>query len=214
VAIVDVSAGEVSKLVKVGRAPHIALLSPDGKRVYVTSEGDMKLSALDAQSWDVLFEIPLFGWPRVLAVSPDGTTAYQTMRWLNGVLVVDLQRHKAVDRIAFETPIFAPEGKDAHGPALTSDGRELWLTTQTSDDVAVIRISDRKLLRRIPVGDDPNWIAFTPDGGLAVVSNTGSNSISIIDVVQRKVTATLPVSKAPKRLAVGFVLVSGAAPGQ
>ena len=174
----------------------------------------MKLVALDAQSWERLFEIPLFGWPRVLAVSPDGTTAYQTMRWLNGVLIVDLQQHKVVDRISFETPTFAPEGKDAHGPALTPDGHELWLTTQTSDDVAVIRTSDRKLLQRIPVGDDPNWIAFSPDGGLAVVSNTGSNSVSIINVGQRSVTATLPVGKAPKRLAVGLVSVVSATPDQ
>lgn len=168
----------------------------------------MKLVALDAQTWEVQSEVPLFGWPRVLTITSDGRTAYQTMRWLNGVLVLDLQQHKAVDRIAFETPDFASEGKDAHGPALTPDGRELWLTTQTSDDVAVIQTSDRKLLQRIAVGDDPNWIAFTPDGGQAVVSNTGSNSISIIDVARRQMTATLPVGQAPKRLAVGVVTVT------
>ena len=151
---------------------------------------------------------PVIGFPRVLTVTSDGTTAYQTMRWINGVLVLDLQRHEVVDRIAFEEPVYAPEGKDAHGPALTPDGGELWLTTQTSSDVAVIRTRDRELLAHIPVGRDPNRVDFTRDGQLALISNTGSNDVSVIDVSRRKVVATIPVGASPKRLAVGVVVAS------
>ncbi|HVS61892.1 MAG TPA: hypothetical protein VMT85_00180 [Thermoanaerobaculia bacterium] len=137
VSVVDVEDRKVARVVPIGRRPHIAQRSPDGNIIYITCEGDMKLVALDAESWDVLHEIPLFGWPRVLAVTGDGAMAYQTMRWLNGVLIIDLRQRAVVDRIAFDASVFAPEGKDAHGPALTPDGRELWLTRQTSNDVAV-----------------------------------------------------------------------------
>ncbi|MGC1954157.1 MAG: beta-propeller fold lactonase family protein [Gammaproteobacteria bacterium] len=189
-AVVDVRRREVVDSVPVGRHPHIALRSPDGNTIYVTSEGDMKLVAIDATTGKPQFEVPLFGWPRVLAVSADGRTGYQTMRWLNGILVIDFEAQRVVDRIAFAMPTFAPEGKDAHGPALTPDGEKLWLTTQTSNDVAVIRTEDRRLLRRIPVGQDPNWIGLTPDGQLAVVSNTASNDVSVIDTARD--TAWLP----------------------
>lgn len=211
-AVVDVARREVIEVVPVGRNPHIALRSPDGDAVYVTSEGDMKLIALDAATWKPRFEVPLFGWPRVLTLSADGRTGYLTMRWLNGVLLIDFEAQRVVDRIAFSMPEFAQEGKDAHGPALTPDGKELWLTTQTSNDVAVISAEDRQLLRRIPVGQDPNWIGFTPDGRRAVVSNTASNDVSIIDTTRHTVVATIPAAGSPKRLAVGTVSTNGRQP--
>jgi len=95
-----------------------------------------------------------------------------------------------VDRIALGESKFAEEGKDAHGLSVTPDEKQLWLTTQTTNDVTIIDTSDNKIIGRVFVGRDPNWIAFTPDGALAVVSNTGTGDVSIIDVQQRKVVAT------------------------
>jgi len=204
-AVIDAAAKRVVKSVPVGRTPHIALRSPDGKTIYVTSEGDMKLVALDAQSWQVTGETPLFAWPRVLAMPSDGSRIYQTIRWLNGALVIDPRKQDVVDRIALGEPYFAAQGKDAHGLAITPDDRQLWLTTQTTNDVTVFDAKTHRVLGRVQVGTDPNWVQFTPDGRLAVVSNTGSNSASIIDVATRKVTATVPVGPSPKRLVVAAV---------
>jgi len=204
-AIVDVSARRVTETIPVGRSPHIALRSPDGETIYVTSEGDMKLVAVDAKKWSVRSETPLYAWPRVLAVAPDGSRIYQTIRWLNGVLIIDPQKGEVADRIALGEPYFASQGKDAHGLALTPDGRELWLTTQTTNDVTIFAAESHRLLARIQVGTDPHWVDFTPDGHLAVVSNTGSNSVSIIDAATRTVTATVPVGPSPKRLSVAMV---------
>lgn len=204
-AVVDVGKRKVVKVVPVGRSPHIALRSPDGKTIYVTSEGDMNLVTVNATSWRVTGKIPLMAFPRVLAITPDGRRVYQTIRWLNGTLVVDPARRAVVDRIALGEPVFASNGKDAHGLAVTPNGRQLWLTTQTTDDVSIIDTKKHKVLGRVSVGDNPNWVGFTPDGKLAVVSNTNSNDVTIIDVADRKVTATVPVGRSPKRLAVGTV---------
>ncbi|GMV83288.1 MAG: hypothetical protein AMXMBFR7_44720 [Planctomycetota bacterium] len=206
-AIVDVEQRKVAKIVPVGRAPHIALRSPDGSRIYVTSEGDMKVVIVDARSWEVTAEVPLLAFPRVLAVTPDGRKLYQTMRWLNGALVIDLEKKDVVDRIALGEPVFASQGKDAHGIGVTPDGSRLWITTQTTNSVTIIDTASHKVKDRIEVGKDPNWIGFTPDGRFAVISNTGSNDASIVEVSSLKVVGTVSVGRSPKRLAVGVVVV-------
>lgn len=130
---------------------------------------------------------------------------YQTIRWLNGALVIDPVKREVIDRIALGEPKFAKEGKDAHGLAVTPDGKELWLTTQTTDEVTFISTENHNPLGKIQVGHDPNWVGFTPDGKLAAVSNTASATVSLIDVAQHKVVAEVQVGKSPKRLAVGRV---------
>lgn len=212
-AAVDIAARRVVRVLPVGRAPHIALRSPDGKTIYITSEGDMKIVAVDALSWDVKSEISLMAFPRVLAVAPGGGRLYQTIRWLNGVLVLDPGEKKVVDRIALGEPVFATDGKDAHGVAVTPDGHELWLTTQTTDSVTAFDTADHRVLARIQVGRDPNWVAFTPDGRLAVISNTGSADVSVVDVARHEAVATVKVGPSPKRLAVGLVDIGSVARG-
>lgn len=207
VAVVDVTKRQIAQIVLVGRTPHIALRSHDGKTIYVTSEGDMKLVALDAASWKITGETPLLAFPRVLAIKADDSRIFQTIRWLNGALVIDPAKRMVVDRVALGEPIFATEGKDAHGLAVTPDGDELWLTTQTTNDVTFINAHDLSILGRLNVGTDPNWVDFSPDGKLGVVSNTGSGDVSIVNVAGRKVVATVKVGTAPKRVAVGSVVV-------
>ncbi|MPN16638.1 hypothetical protein SDC9_163983 [bioreactor metagenome] len=160
---------------------------------------------MDVASWEVTGATPLFTWPRVLAQTTDGKKIYQTIRWLNGALVIDPEKKQVVDRIALGESKFASEGKDAHGIAVTPDGRELWIATQTTDDATVLSTADHRVLGKVQVGRDPNWLEFTPDGKLAVLSNTGSGDVSIVDVAMRKVIRTVKVGKAPKRLTVGLV---------
>lgn len=207
-AVFNISERRVEKVIPIGRDPHIALRSPDGKTIFVTSEGDMKIVAVDAQTGDIRSEIPLLAFPRVLTITPDNRTLYQTIRWLNGALVIDLAKNAVVDRIALGEPIYAVEGKDAHGLAVTPDGSHLWLTTQTTNTVTILDTKTHKVTGRIDAGKDPNWIGFTPDGKRAVVSNTASGDVSVIDAADYKVITTIPVGPSPKRLAVGNVILT------
>ena len=206
-AVVDTESFQLLDKVAVGRTPHIVTVVPARSSLLVTSEGDSKLVELSMgnNGVELIGDVPLFAWPRVLIGGADKKTAYQTIRWLNGVLVIDLESRNVVDRIALGEPDFAVDGKDAHGLAVTPDGRELWLTTQTTNDVSIIGIDSGKVEEKIVVGKNPNWIAFSPDGALAVVSNTDDDTVSILHVGQRYVVATVGVGDSPKRLAVGYV---------
>lgn len=184
------------------------MLSPDGKSFHVTCEGDAKLVKVDVKTQEVTGETALYAWPRVLAQNKDGSRVYQTIRWLNGALVIDPEKNQVVDRIALGEPFFASDGKDAHGIAVTPDGKELWIATQTTDDTTILSTNDHHRLGKVNVGRDPNWLEFTPDGKFAVVSNTGSGDVTIIDVAARRAIHTVKVGKSPKRLIVGTVRIT------
>lgn len=204
VAVVDVAAGRVVRSIPVARGLHIIRRIPGSDQYLVTAEGDARIVVLGTD-WRVEREVPLFAQPRVPAIAPAGDRMYQTIRWLNGALVVDVAKGTVVDRIALGDSRFAADGKDAHGVAITPDGAELWITTQTTDMVTIVGTRDHDVRAYLPVGRDPNWIEVTDDGATAVVSNTGGNSVTIIDVRGRRVLQTLPVGPGPKRLAVAAV---------
>ena len=83
----------------------------------------MKLITLDPSTWKITSEKPLLAWPRIPDVTPDGTTIYQTIRRLNGCLVVDLAEKGVVNRISLGESKFAVEGKEPHGLARSACGQ-------------------------------------------------------------------------------------------
>jgi YVTN family beta-propeller protein len=150
----------------------------------------------------VVGEIPVFGFPRVMVVSPDSRWIYLTLRWLNGITVIDAEKKQVVAVLDLGLPVFPSEGKAAHGPGISPDGKYIYLTSQILNTVSVIDSTSLRVVRSIPVGMDPNWIDFSSDGHYAYVSNTATNNVSVIDTAGGKVVATVAVGQHPKRLAV------------
>ncbi|MGH7681031.1 MAG: YncE family protein, partial [Candidatus Eiseniibacteriota bacterium] len=207
VAVIDVALRKVVKTVVVGRAPHMVLAAPNGATIYANCEGDNRLVAFDAATWEKTAEIPLWGVPRPFAFSPDGSKIFQTIRWLNGLLVIDTAKNQVVDQIALSGTSFSPEGREAHGCAITPDSTQLWLTTQNLDTLTILDARSFGVLGQISVGREANWVRFTPNGERAVVSLTNDDQVKIIGVAERKVIASVKVGSQPKRLAVGWVAV-------
>lgn len=186
-----------------GRAPHVIAMNPAKNNAVVTSEGDGTLDLFDLHTLERVSRIPVFGFPRVLVVDATGETAFLTIRWLNGALLVDLKGRGPRERIALGEPRFALEGKDAHGVALTPDGRTLLLTTQMTGEMTFADPVSLAVRARLTVGRNPNWVEVTRDGRYAVVSNTDDDTAAVVDVGAMKVVKTTRVGRQPKRLVVG-----------
>ncbi len=201
IAVLDAGNLEVIKKVAGCRGPHIVRHGPENK-IYATCERDMKLAVIDAETLEVIDEIPLFAWPRVLTSTLDNSKLFLTIRWLNGVLVIDPSLKKVTGRILLSGEKFAESGMDAHGIETTPDGKELWVATQTNGIVTILRANNLESIGEITVGTNPNWIAFSPDGRWAAVSNTGSGTVSIIDTARRQVVHEVKVGASPKRLTI------------
>jgi len=90
-----------------------------------------------------------------------------------------------------------PRYKTPLNLALRPDGKELYVTCESSYSVAVVDPASRKKTAEIPVGGHPMDVTFAPDGRRAYVSNRLDDSVSVIDVASRKVVATVPVGDEP-----------------
>ena len=190
----------------VGRNPHIVLPMPDGKNVWVTSEGDNKIVKINLDEMKVVAEIPTFGFSRVMTATPDGKFIYLTIRWFHGLVRIDTELNKIIGWVQLPvTSKFDSEGKAAHGLCVSPDGRPVYLTSQFTDDVSAIDVATDKILRNITVGKNPNWIELASDGKLALVYNTSSNDVTIIDIEKWQIIATITVGKNPKRLWVANI---------
>lgn len=203
ITVIDTSTLSVLRTLPAGRAPHILAMSPRRNLAVVTSEGDGTLDLFDLGSFERVGRVPVFGFPRVLAVTADGATAFLTVRWLNGVLAVDLQGKGPRGRLALGEVGFAPEGKDAHGVALTPDGQLLLVTSQMTGQLTFADAATLAVVGQLEVGRNPNWVEVTPDGRFAVVSNTDDDTATVVDVAARSVRSTTRVGRQPKRLVVG-----------
>ncbi|MFN7992436.1 MAG: multiheme c-type cytochrome [Bryobacteraceae bacterium] len=81
--------------------------------------------------------------------------------------------------------------------ALRPDGREIYVTCEAADTVAVVDPITSEKVAEIPVGGNPTGVAFTPDGRRAFVTNRLDDTVSVIDVTTRKVVRSLKTGNEP-----------------
>jgi YVTN family beta-propeller protein len=210
VSVVDAASFKLLRTIPVGREPHNVQVSPDGKRVWVTSNGDADLHkgmpmgehagmsergevwAIDTASDAVIAKVAVGKHPAHVVLTPDSRAAYVTNGGENTVSVVDTAARVVVATV--------PVGAYPHGIRISPDGREAYVANLKGGTVSVIDTATRKQVAEIPAGKAPAQVGFTPDGRLAFVSLSGEGKVAIIDPARRKVIAKVPVGSVPIQL--------------
>lgn len=138
--------------------------------------------------------------------SPDGRRAYVPIYGNSGVGqpgtdgttldVIDLASHQRITTIDFAKP------QRPHCPKFGPDGR-LYVSTELSDDIAVIDPATNKIVERIPTGQpESHMLAITPDGKRIYTANVGPGTVSVLDVASRRKLTVIPISRQTQRIAV------------
>ena len=81
--------------------------------------------------------------------------------------------------------------------ASSPDGRLLYVACQDSDEVRVVNVESREVIRSIPVGHMPRGVALSPDGRQLYITNAWSDTVSVIDTTTLQVVQTLPTGAEP-----------------
>ncbi len=215
VSVIDATSFKVLTPVRVGKMPHNVQLSPDGKVVWVTNNGEpdpdpapwhpgmnkaehavmAKPGAvwlIDTASDAVVAKIPVGLHPAHVVLTPDGRFAYITNGGDNSVTVIDAAARSVVATIAV--------GKFPHGVRFAPDGKQAYVANLKGGSVSVIDVATRKEIAQIPVGKGPAQVGFTPDGLLAFVSLSEERAVAVIDPATRKVTRKINVGTVPIQL--------------
>ncbi len=203
ISVIDTATNKVMATVPVPNPLQVAV-TPDGKRVYVTSARlPGSVVVIDTTNDTVAATIPAPN-PSGIAINPDGSHAYVTSfssdASMNGaVSVIDTATNTVTTTVAV--------GRFPASVAVTPGGTEAYVTNLNSNTVSVIDLASNTVVATIGVGNGPSGIAVTPDGRDIYVTIAGpiflgQGSVSIVDANSKTVTATVPVGIQPAGVAI------------
>ncbi len=168
---------------------HMVVLSPDGRRAYITDRGSARVTVVDTAGWTIVEHVPAGSGVEGIALSPDGTLLVVANRNDNTVHFIDTATLKPAGSVGV--------GRGPVRVACSPDGTLALVSHRGSGDVYVINLSTRRVTARLQVGAEPGGMAFSLDGRRAFVANTGAGSVSAIDLATMKVLHTWPAGKGP-----------------
>ena len=105
--MVDLDTLEIIRTIKLSGEPHDALITPDGKFLYVTLPHVNRVSVFSLPSQKRVARVRQGVRPDLIAFTPDGALAYVTNRDSKEVFVMDARRHRNIKKIRV--------GNGAHG---------------------------------------------------------------------------------------------------
>ena len=216
VSVIDAASFKKVGSIPVGQGPHNVQVSPDGKWVWVTNNGEPTKAAeampagkmpksehaamagagavwvIDTANGTVTAKVPVGMHPAHVVVAPDGRTAYVTNGGDNTVSVVDTAAQRVIGLIQV--------GTSPHGLRISPDGKQVWVANLKGGTVSVIDTDSRKQVARISAGKGPAQVGFTPDGRFGFVSLSEANSVAVIDPASHKVIRKIAVGTVPIQL--------------
>lgn len=189
----------VDATIRIGATPSFVAVAPDGARAYVANGDAQNITVLDTANNRTISTIPIAtGPPQFLTFAPDGRTLYITVSNTQGTIhaidVLDVASNTVTATI--------PQSGMPLRPAVTPDGRRLFVANHDIPSVSVIDTTTRTVIGQVAVAPNPHWVAFSPDGSRAYAANHESDLVSVIDTSTLGVLRTISVGSSPHSIAV------------
>src|SRR5262245_48444222 len=190
VAVIDTAQNKVTATISVPKGPHGLVITPDGRKVYVSSDGASTVSVIDTVNDRVMATIEVGANPHGLAVSGDGRRVLALGWGTNRALVIDT----ATDRVIAEVPVAQP-----HNGTLSRDGSSAWVGAQQQGATALVRLDlvAGKETARVALDKTPRGLELSPDGTHVVFTLAGIDSIQMLDTASNQIVAQIPVGASP-----------------
>lgn len=170
IAVIDLASNKVVKTLRGISDPEQLAISPDGARIYVSSEDSGKLIILDTQG-NILSALSVGGEPEGVAVSPDGKVVLATSEEDGSVAVVRVSTPEVVSRIKVaERPrnaLFLQNGRAA-------------VPGEFESSVALIDYNRGLLLRKIQLASEDRPMGIAAAGSsILVTTGRGGRLVKI-----------------------------------
>jgi YVTN family beta-propeller protein len=184
--VIDPVTNKIVKTINVN-LPHGVNFSPDGSRIYVTSEDDETLNVLDRQSGEIIKKVTLSGHPNNVAVAKDGRILV-CIRNNPGALDI-------VDPKSLTLKKSIPVNGGLHNNALSPDGKYVVAGSIWGNVLNVIDLQTEELawVVKFDRGIRPMTVEANPDGSTRRIflQLTGFHGFVIVDFATRKEVARI-----------------------
>ncbi|WP_024518579.1 YncE family protein [Bradyrhizobium sp. Tv2a-2] len=193
VTFIDTATNAVKHVTYVGRSPHEAFYTQNGKEVWVTVRGENYIAVLDAKTFEEKTRITTPAGPGMQIFSPDGKYGYVCSSFNPETDVVEVDNHKIVAKVKQESP-FCPN------IAATPDGSQVWFTLKDTGKTQVFNAKPPfNAIKTLDTGPITNHVNFahTPKGTFAYVTIGGLNQVKVFRTDDFSQVATIAVGALP-----------------
>ena len=191
VAVVDVAKGTSVADVRVPAAPFVPFVSPDGRKLFVTTNTS-RVYVADSRTRALVDSITLTHAPNGFALDPDERRIYVSAFFGGSVHEIDVATN-AVLRA------FMPGGVP-QGMTVSPDGRELFVANEAGWlDVYALGTGERTA--RIALGGGGFGVALSPDQEHLYVSLPNAGRVQVVNTSSLRIAHTIEVGGVPRRIA-------------
>jgi YVTN family beta-propeller protein len=190
VAVFDTGSNSVTKTIPIPAGPHGLVVTPDGRWVYASSDGDSVVSVIDTTTDSVAKTIQLGTTPHGLAITPDGSRVLVASFGTDAVEAIDT----ASNQVIWQVPVPQP-----HNIGITPDGQTAYAAAQQdgAQQLAIIDIASGTQTGSLPLDHTPRALNVSPDGADLAYTLAGVDALQVLSLNTQQLVAQIPTGASP-----------------
>lgn len=195
--VVDIATRKVIGTVDFGHGvrPHKPIYDPASGLLYVTTELDHSVTAIDPKTLKIVGSIPTGqAESHMLILSHDGRRGYTANVGPGTVSVLDMKARKTIAVI--------PVAGEVQRISISNDDKMVFTADYTKPRMAVIDTATNKIKGWITLPSIGYGTASTTDGRWLLVALTSANRVAVVDLATLKVAHVVDVPKGPTEILV------------
>lgn len=195
--VIDVPSHTIRATVDFGHPvrPHLPVYDTRRNVLYVSTELDNTITAIDPRTLKILYTIPTgAAQSHMFALSHDGHLAYSTNVGPGSISVMDLDKHTLVATIPMEASV--------QRISLSNDDKLLFTSDWKQPRLAVVDTATRKLKQWIALPGTGYGSAATADGRFLLLALPTVAKVAILDLASLTIVRTLDVPPAPQEVLI------------
>ena len=197
--VIDIPSHKITGTVDFGHGvrPHLPVYDTHRNVLYVSTELDQAITAIDPKTLKILYQIPTDApQSHMFVLSHDGKFAYATNVSSGTISVLDLNARKTVATI--------PVSKSIQRISISNDDKLLFTSTNDKSEprIAVVDTATRTVKTWIPLPAKGYGSASTRDGRNLIIAVPAALKIAVIDLPTLTVVRTLDAPAQPQEVLV------------
>src|SRR5258708_1566387 len=190
IAVLDTASNKVTKTIPVPTGPHGLVVTPDGRWVYASSDGDSVVSVIDTRTDELSASIDVGPTPHGLATTPDGSRVLVAGFGTNSVEAIDTSTNAVAWQVAVPQP---------HNLAISADGQTAYAASQKegAKALAIIDLASGTQTGSIALDQTPRALNISPDGADIAFTLAGVDPLQILDLSSQTLATQIPTGASP-----------------
>jgi YVTN family beta-propeller protein len=194
VAVVNTRTNTVTAYIPGVLQPRNLIASPDGRAIYVGSDGLPTVSVIDTSTDEIVASIRVGFDQRGMSLSPDGRELLVSLWSADEVVGIDT----VTNQVTWHATVSRPERS-----AISPDGRRAYVisTDNGAPALAVLDLLTHSRIAQVRLDASPVALTFASDGNRLYLTMADMRSVLALEPVQNRITARIVVPAGPRNTA-------------